>query len=137
MSSNFHERLEQDAVPLPSDRSTGLVFTVVALVVAYLWRSNETVLYAAGIAAGVLAAVSLLVPRLLHPLNVGWMKFALIINKVMSPIIMLVLFAVAIVPAGLLMQLRADPLRRRRQPDANSYWIERERDMSANMANQF
>ena len=137
MKQNFHEEFDQPELPLPPDRSTGLVFAAIAGIVAYFWRVNETVLFVAlGIAAAFLV-VSLLAPIILRPLNIAWMKFALLLNKVMNPIIMLFLFAIAIVPAGLLMQLRADPLRKRPPADGNSYWIERDASQNTSMVNQF
>lgn len=109
-------------IPLPSDRSTGLVFAGVAVVVAILWRSNPTVVYwALGIGV-VLATLALLAPIVLRPLNIVWFRFGLLLHKVMNPIVMLALYAVAIVPAGLIMQRLRDPLRLR-QPQADSFWI--------------
>lgn len=138
MSKNFHESLEEGTVPLPSERSTGLVFAAVALIVAYFWRTQATVLAVALVVAAVLVGVSLLRPILLRPLNIAWFKLGLLLNKVVSPIVMLVLFAVVIVPFGLAMQLRADPLRKRRQPDARSYWIVRDDSTpKSSMTNQF
>ena len=43
MAKNFHEDYERPDLPLPPDRSTGLVFTAIALIVAYLWRNDPTV----------------------------------------------------------------------------------------------
>lgn len=137
MAKNFHETFAHDDVPLPPDRSTGLVFTVVALVIAYFWRANSTVLTSALIVAGALFAVSLLAQHNLRPLNIAWMKFAVLLNKIMSPIIMFVLFLIAIVPFGLAMQLRRDPLQLKRRPDAKSYWIERDQKAKSAMSNQF
>jgi hypothetical protein len=138
MAKNFHEQYVADAGPLPSERSTGLVFTAVAVIVAYLWRSSPTVLATALLAAGGLLAVSLLAPYLLKPLNVAWFRLALLLNKIVSPLVMLAVFALAIVPFGLVMQLRRDPLRKHRRGDAASYWIERDQDGPVNnMANQF
>lgn len=137
MAKNFHEQYERPELPLPPDRSTGLVFTAVALIVAYFWRADETVLKIALAIAAVLALVSFIAPILLRPLNIVWMRFALLLSKVMNPIVMLALFAVAIVPAGLIMQTRYDPLRRKRRPDAKSYWLERKKDEGASMTNQF
>lgn len=137
MNANFHERLEHDAVPLPSDRSTGFVFAAVAVIAAYLWRSNPTVLTTASIIAGSLIIVSMLVPRVLHPLNVGWMKLALLISAVMNPVIMFILFASVIVPAGLIMQAASDPLRKKRQANAMSYWVEKDRQLRSSMTDQF
>jgi hypothetical protein len=137
MAKNFHEHYERPELPLPPDRSTGLVFAAVALIVAYLWRADPVVIYAALGMAALLLAVSLLVPIVLRPLNIAWMRFALVLSKVMNPIVMLLLFLIAIVPAGLIMQTRYDPLRRKRKPDAPTYWIERKRDVNASMINQF
>ncbi len=136
MSGNFHEHFERPELPLPPDRSTGLVFTAVALIVAYFWRTSETVLYVSLGLAAVLALVSFIKPILLRPLNIVWMRFALLLSKVMNPIVMLLLFLIAIVPAGLLMQIGYDPLRRRRS-NVGSYWIERKKDAAASMTNQF
>lgn len=137
MSKNFHEQFDRPELPLPSDRSTGLVFTAVALIVAYLWRADATVLQAALVVAGVLAAISLLIPIALRPLNILWMRLALLLNKIMNPVIMMVLFAIAIVPAGLVMQMRYDPLRKRPRKDVGSHWIERRQAEPSSMTNQF
>lgn len=139
MGANFHERLDRPELPLPPDRSTGLVFAAVALVVAFFWRSNPSVLTVALILAAVLVAVSILRPSILRPLNIVWMRFALLLSKIVNPVVMLVLFAVAIVPTGLLMQFFRDPLRRRKG-DAASYWLpvdQAERSGSSSMKQQF
>lgn len=136
MAKDFHEKFERPELPLPPDRSTGLVFTVVALIVAYFWRNDDLVLkIALGIAA-VLAALSFLAPTVLRPLNIAWMKFALLLSKVMNPIVMFILFLIAIVPTGLLMQIGYDPLRRKR-PTGDSYWVERKKIEGSSMTNQF
>lgn len=137
MSGNFHERLERSELTLPSDRSTGFVFAAVASIVAYIWRSDTAILLSAGTAALILVAISLLCPAFLHPLNVAWMRLAHLLSKIVNPIVMLILFAVVIVPAGLLMRLGYDPLRKRRTPNTQSYWIEREQAEPSNMTQQF
>jgi hypothetical protein len=136
MAQNFHESFEHKELPLPPDRSTGLVFTAVALVIAYLWRGHPIALYSALGIAAVLALISFKVPIVIRPLNIVWMKFALLLSKVMNPIVMLVLFLIAIVPAGLIMQTRYDPMRRKRVA-AKSYWIERQPGVPSSMSNQF
>lgn len=139
MSGNLHEHFDRPELPLPSDRSTGLVFAAVALVVAYLARAHTTTLTIALGSAAALAAVSFLMPSILRPLNILWMRFALLLSKVMNPIVMLLLFAVAIVPAGLIMQLTRDPLRRRKG-DGVTYWLptdQAERSSQSSMKNQF
>src|SRR5262245_48337113 len=141
MQKNFHESFGHSAVVKPpSERSTGLVFACVALVVALLWRNTPTVLWAAVGMAVTLAAVSLTAPRLLKPLNLLWFRFGLLLHRVVNPLVMLAMFLLVFLPGGLIMRLRHDPLRSRRArgPGA-SYWIEREPGPkgAGSMTNQF
>lgn len=136
MAKNFHEHFERPEMPLPPDRSTGLVFTAVALIVAWFWRTDPTVLRVALAVAAVLGLISFIRPILLRPLNIAWMKLATVLAKVMNPIVMFALFLVAIVPAGLLMQIGYDPLRKRRS-SGGTYWIEKKKTENSSMATQF
>lgn len=120
-----HEPLDTELPPMPSERSTGLVFAGVAVIVAVVFRTGDAVpALALAIAAG-FAGTALVAPRWLAPLNRAWFALALLLNRIVSPVVMFVLFAGLIVPAGLVMQMRRDPLRASRQRDAESYWIDR------------
>lgn len=139
MSGQLHEQFDRADLPLPSDRSTGFVFAVVAVVTAYFGRSSPVVVTICLGLAAVLSVISLTVPRILRPLNILWMRFAILLSKVMNPIVMFILFAIAIVPAGLIMQQMRDPLRRQRG-DGSSHWLavsSAERSSQSNMKNQF
>ena len=138
MSQSMHVTgIGKAAIPLPSDRSVGFVFTGVALVVAWLWRADPFVMTLALATANILACVSLSFPRWLRPLNLVWFRFGMVLHKVMNPVIMLVPYAVAIVPAGLLMQRMRDPLRLTRS-SGSTYWITPDKPASPpSMTNQF
>jgi hypothetical protein len=123
---NFHESYNPGAgdVKPPSPRSTGIVFTVVALLVALLLRHNETyALIAIGVAV-LLLLVSFVAPALLQPLNIVWFKFGLLLHRIVNPIVMFLMFAVAFLPMGLLVRLFADPLRLKQPKDVTTYWLE-------------
>ncbi len=139
MRSNFHESFSQDAVKPPSERSTGLVFVAVALLIAYLRRDHPTVLVSALGAAGALALLSAFAPTLLRPLNLLWFRFSLLLHKVVNPLVMFTIFAVVFVPGGFLMRLFRDPLRARRDPQLTTYWVERTEDdgVPSSMRHQF
>jgi hypothetical protein len=138
MAGDFHEQYAADSVPLPSDRSTGLVFTIVFLVIAYLWRDVPAVLTVALLVAALLLATSLCFPLLLRPLNIAWFKLALLLNKIVSPLVMLALFLVVVLPFGLGMQMLRDPLRKRRKAGAASFWIDLQKNnTTSSMSNQF
>ena len=136
---NFHESYAGDGAKLPSERSTGLVFAAVALVIATSWRHSPVVFWVAlGLAVG-LVTISLIAPVLLKPLNIVWFQFGLRLHQIVNPIVMFAVFAVVFVPAGAIMRLRYDPLRLRREPMASSYWIDRRRsgNTTESMTNQF
>jgi hypothetical protein len=71
--------------------------------------------------------VSLWVPRILRPLNRIWLKIGLLLNKVVSPIVLGIVFFGVLTPLGAVLRMRGkDPLRLRFEKDAPSYWIMRQ-----------
>ena len=136
---NFHESYTPGEVKPPSPRSTGYVFVGVALIVAALFRHDPLIV---GIAVGVaviLLALSLLAPNTLQPLNIVWFQIGMLMHRVVNPVVMFLMFAVAMVPAGLLMRIGHDPLRSKREPDSTTYWIEPDQEEArlSSMKNQF
>ena len=116
-----------------------LMAVAVALLIAFFRRDNSTVLVSAICVAGVLALLSAFAPALLRPLNLLWFRFSMLLHKVVNPLVMFTIFAVAFVPGGLLMRFFRDPLRARRDPKTTTYWIERTEDdaVPASMRHQF
>jgi Saxitoxin biosynthesis operon protein SxtJ len=77
------------------------------------------------IAAVILLAVTLTVPRVLEPLKQLWLKFGGLLHVVVSPLLLALFYYTIVTPIGLCMQLfRMDPLRLKR--DKPTYWVERE-----------
>jgi len=110
-----------------------------AAAVALLWRNSPMVPWLAlGIAAG-LTAISLTAPSVLTPLNIVWFKFGRLLHRIVSPIMLFAMFALAFVPAGIIMRIWRDPLRSQRIPSVTSYWIECSQNTGAkrSMADQF
>jgi hypothetical protein len=123
-----HEPLTRDEeVRGSSDRSFGIVFTVVFAIVG-LWPligGGSVRLWSLSI-AGALLAISLIRPSLLAPFNRLWMRFGLLLHGVTNPIIMGLVFFLAVTPTALILKLMGkDPLRRRFDREVRSYWIER------------
>lgn len=114
--------------PLPSNRSFGRVFVVFFLVLAALgwwhgWRAFPWLLGAAGL----MATLTLFLPDLLAPFNRAWMKFAEILNRIVSPLVMGVIFFGLFTPTALFMRLIGrDTMNRKFDPQVNSYWTPRD-----------
>lgn len=128
-SGTTHERLADDGiVNTSSHRSFGVVFAVVFAVVA-LWpltADGGVRWWSLAIAAAFLA-VALIRPAVLAPLNRLWTKFGLLLNRIVSPLVMGLLFFVVITPFALAVRLAGkDLLNLKHDPEAESYWIPRE-----------
>jgi hypothetical protein len=66
-------------------------------------------------------------PAVLHPLNLIWLKFGLLLHRVVNPVIMALLFFGTVLPTGLVMRmLGKDLLRLKHEPGAERYWIVRQ-----------
>lgn len=119
---------DSDKVKLPSDRSFGFVFTAFFAIVCLLpLIAGHMPAWWAGAVAAAFLLVSLVRPQLLRPLNWLWFKFGLLLHKVMSPLIMFLIFAVSVVPTALIRRLFvSDPLHIRFDKSAKTYWIRRE-----------
>ena len=111
-----------------SDRAFGIVFgTVFALVALWLYFDGGTVPWWAMGLSAVFFGLALICPAVLRPLNKLWTRFGLLLHRIINPVLMLVLYILAILPIGLVMRiLGKNPLRLRPDPQAKSYWVERE-----------
>ena len=129
-SNNIHERLVgHEAVEGSSDRSFGLVFTAVFVIIG-LWplvfRDGHVRIWALAVAVAFLV-VSILRPGLLAPLNRVWFKFGMVLHRIVNPVIMGLIFFVVITPIAIVMRLAGrDPLRLKKSESAASYWLERD-----------
>jgi predicted membrane metal-binding protein len=71
--------------------------------------------------------VALVAPRILAPLNRIWLRFGLALHWIVNPVVMAVLYYLAVVPTGLIVRLTGkDLLRLRSNAGAASYWVRRE-----------
>jgi hypothetical protein len=88
------------------------------------------------VAAG-LAALAVVRPAALGPVNRLLARLGLVIGRVTNPVVMAVLFFAVVTPfAGLVRLFRTDPLRLRRSPSERSYWVIRTRDTRADSMKQ-
>src|SRR5262245_62913818 len=87
-------------------------------------------------AAGVLLGLSLIVPKTLRPLNLVWFRIGLALHRVVNPLVMLLIFLVVFLPAGLIFRVWNDPLRSRRASPGSTYWIDCP-NSAGSMSNQF
>jgi apolipoprotein N-acyltransferase len=126
---SLHELFyREDVVKGPSDRRFGFTFAVIFAVLGLLsvWRHSTHGFYLFAVAVA-FAIITIVHAAALGPLNKFWLKFSLLLHAIVSPIVMALMFFAVFVPMGLLLRaLGKDPLRRKRNPAAKSYWIIRD-----------
>ncbi len=129
MENQTHEQYLRSGTEAPgSERAFGLVMAGAFAILAALnfWHSGALWPWLTALAAGFLL-LAWFRPATLKPLNWLWFKFGLLLHKMVSPVILALLFFSTFLPIGLIMRaFGKDFLRLRREPGSDSYWIKRQ-----------
>ena len=128
---------EYNDIKISSNRSFGVVFFIVFLLIALypLLNNNEIRLWSL-IVSVLFLILGILNSKILSPLNKIWFKFGLLLGKIISPIIMGVIFFLVVTPIGFIMKLLGKDLINLKFNNEKSYWSEKSGPKSK-MKNQF
>ena len=126
-----------DDVKISSNRSFGIVFFAVFLIIATypLIHSGDVRIWSA-IISFIFLVLGLLNSKILTPLNKLWFKFGIFLGTIISPIIMAIIFFLVVTPIGLIMRLLGKDVLNLKYNKNQSYWIEKNGPKSK-MKNQF
>ena len=126
-----------DDIKISSNRSFGIVFFVVFLLIAFypLTYGGEIRIWSV-ITSLIFLVSGLLNSKFLTPLNKLWFRFGIFLGKIITPVIMGVIFFLVVTPIGLVMRLLGKDLLNLRYNKNKSYWIEKN-DPKSKMKNQF
>ena len=127
MTHESFDRVEK--VKRSSDRSFGFVIGAAFLLIGILpsLHAPHHPRWWAIAAAIFFAALAQWQPAVLAPLNKIWQRLGLLLHRIVSPVILGLLFYTTILPVGVLMRAFGnDPMRRKFDPSADSYWVLRE-----------
>lgn len=113
--------------PLPTDRSFGLTFaTVFVLLAAWMAYKGSGHWIVSLFASGGFAVTAMVFPKALHLLNVAWMWFGGLLNRIVSPVVLGIIFFLVFTPVALLFKIRGrDLLNRTFESSLPSYWLHR------------
>jgi len=126
-----------DNIKLPSNRNFGIVFFLFFLIVS-LWPllNNDEIRFWSLFIALFFLFFGILNSKILTPLNKLWLKFGIILGRVVSPIIMGIIFFFVVTPISLIMKLFSKDILNLKKNSSNTYWIERNK-VKSNMKKQF
>ena len=126
-----------DDIKISSNRSFGIVFFIVFLFISLypLTYSGEIRIWSATISF-IFLVLGLFNSKILTPLNKYWFKFGIFLGKIISPMIMGIIFFLVVTPTGLIMRLLGKDVLNLKYNKNQSYWIEKNVPKSK-MKNQF
>ena len=126
-----------DDIKIGSNKSFGIVFFIVFLLISlYPLLNNESIRLWALAASITFLILGILNSKILSPLNKLWFKFGILLGKVISPIIMGIIFFLVVSPIGLIMRLLGKDVLNLKYNKNKSYWIEKNSPKSK-MKDQF
>ena len=124
-------------IKISSNRSFGIVFFIVFLLIAlYPLTHSEEIRVWSIIISLIFLVLGLLNSKILTPLNKLWFKFGILLGKIVSPLIMGIIFFLVVTPIGLIMRLFGKDVLNLKYNNNKSYWIEKNGPKSK-MTNQF
>ena len=126
-----------DDIKISSNRSFGIVFFVVFLLIAFypLTYGGEIRIWSV-ITSLIFLVSGLLNSKFLTPLNKLWFRFGIFLGKIISPVIMGIICFLVVTPIGLIMRLLGKDVLNLKYSKNKSYWIEKDGPESK-MKNQF
>jgi hypothetical protein len=115
-------------IKIGSARSFAIVFCVVFAVIGLVpLISGGSVRVWSLSVSGVFLFFAFFFTSVLQPLNLLWFRFGMLLSRIVNPLVMLLIYGVAIVPFGIAARIFGkDLLKLKADPNAKSYWIERE-----------
>ena len=124
-------------IKISSNRSFGIVFCIFFAIISFypLINGGNLKIWFLFISL-IFLILGLIRSEILTPLNKLWFKFGLFLGKIVSPIVMAVIFFLVVTPTAFLMKLLKKDLLNLKYNHKKSYWIEKTEPKSK-MKNQF
>ena len=124
-------------IKISSNRSFGLVFFIFFLIIAiYPIIYDESLRVWSLIISLVFLILGLINSKILAPLNKIWFQFGLLLGRIVSPVIMGIIFFLVVTPIALIMKIIGKDLLNLKFNKGKTYWIEKNGPKSS-MKNQF
>ena len=126
-----------DDIKISSNRSFGIVFFIVFILIAFYPLINQGEIRIWSVLISLLFLIlGIINSKILTPFNKVWFKFGIFLGKIISPIVMGLIFFLVVTPIAFLMRMLKKDLLNLKFSKNNSYWIEKTEPKSK-MKNQF
>ena len=118
---------EINGIPLPSNKKFGLTFAVIFLIFAafFMINSNQLISLIFSGLSFLFIVSAFILPKILYYPNLAWFYFGLLLGKVVSPIVLGIIFFIIITPVYIVSRLFGRDALFLKKVDKVSYWIDR------------
>ena len=129
--------MNQDNIKIGSNRIFGLFFSFIFLIIS-LWplKNGYEIRNWSLIISIIFFILGIMNSKILTPFNKAWMRFGFFLGKVISPIVMGVIYFAVVTPIGLLMRIFGKDILNLKKNNKNTYWLDKEIKKSS-MKDQF
>jgi len=129
--------MKNSNIKIGSNKSFGIVFFLFFLIVSIfpLFKDGNIRIWSF-ILSLIFLILGLINSEFLTPLNQLWFKVGLLLGKLISPIVMGLVFFIVVTPTGLIMKLLKKDILKLRKNSSKTYWVERPK-IKSEMKNQF
>ena len=129
--------MKNQKIKIGSNKSFGIVFSIVFLVIAFwpMLNGNEINYWSLAISI-VFLILGLINSKILTPLNKIWFKIGIFLGNIVSPVLLGLVFFLIVTPTSIIMKLLGKDLLNLKKNNNNSYWIEKNNQKSK-MKNQY
>ena len=116
----------EQQIKISSNKSFGIVFFIVFLIIALypIIKDGDIRLWSL-ILSLIFLILGLINSIILTPLNRLWFKFGIFLGKIVSPIILGIIFFLVVTPTGFLLRLFGKDVINLKYNNNNSYWIKK------------
>ena len=115
-----------DDLKISSNRSFGIVFFIVFILIAFYPLINQEEIRIWSVLISLLFLIlGIINSKILTPLNKVWFKFGIFLGKIISPIVMGLIFFLVVTPIAFLMRMLEKDLLNLKFSKNNSYWVEK------------
>ena len=129
--------MDQKDIKIGSNKSFGVVFFLVFLLISLYPLINDGNLRIWSFVISIIFLIlGILNSKILNPLNKIWFKFGLLLGKIISPIVMGIIFFIVVTPTGLILRLFQKDVLNLKFNNNKTYWVEKSGPRSK-MKNQF
>ena len=129
--------MKQNKIKIGSNRSFGIVFFVVFLIIS-IWPllDEKELRYWSLIVSIIFLILGILKSNILTPLNKVWFKFGILLGHIISPIIMALIFFLVVTPISFIMRIFGKDILNLKKNNNSSYWVKKDKQ-SVSMRKQF